>query len=239
MTKKQINEERLYELSNKDKEDTTDKKVTNIILRADANGSIEAIKNLFSKINIDGTSLKIIRSAIGSISESDVKLAKASKALIIGFNVRPTKLVRDLANNIGVKILFQNVVYALKDQIEHILIGSLDPVYEESVIGEASVKKIFKASSVGTIAGCVVISGKIVRNAKARVVRDGIVVYTSIIASLKHLKDDVKEVTEGKECGLTIGGFNDIKDGDSIECFIEQQVDLEKKLGGQSSEKKN
>ena len=239
LIKKQINEERLYELSNKNQEDTSDKKVTNIILRADANGSIEAIKNLFSKINIDGTSLKIIRSAIGSISESDVKLAKASKALIIGFNVRPSKLVRDLANNIGVKILFQNVVYALKDQIEHILIGSLDPVYEENTIGEASVKQIFKASSVGTIAGCVVISGKVVRNAKARVIRDGIVIYTSYIASLKHLKDDVKEVSEGKECGLTIAGFNDIKDGDSIECFIEQQVDLEKKLGGQASEKKN
>lgn len=236
IAQKQIRQDRLFQMqqNNQTAENT---KVTNVILRADVNGSIEAIKNLFEKINIDGTTLKIIRSAIGAISESDVKLAKASNALIIGFNVRPVKSVRDLANNIGIKIIFQNVIYALKDQIEKILIGTLDPVYEEEIIGEAKVQAIFKASSIGTIAGCVVTSGKIVRNSNVRVIRDGIVVYTSIISSLKHLKDDVKEIKEGKECGLTITGFNDIKENDILECFIDKKVDLLAKMSNNNEKK--
>lgn len=236
IAQKQIRQDRLFQMqqNNQTAENT---KVTNVILRADVNGSIEAIKNLFEKINIDGTTLKIIRSAIGAISESDVKLAKASNALIIGFNVRPVKSVRDLANNIGIKIIFQNVIYALKDQIEKILIGTLDPVYEEEIIGEAKVQAIFKASSIGTIAGCVVTSGKIVRNSNVRVIRDGIVVYTSTISSLKHLKDDVKEIKEGKECGLTITGFNDIKENDILECFIDKKVDLLAKMSNNNEKK--
>ena len=236
IAQKQIRQDRLFQMqqNNQTAENT---KVTNVILRADVNGSIEAIKNLFEKINIDGTTLKIIRSAIGAISESDVKLAKASNALIIGFNVRPVKSVRDLANNIGIKIIFQNVIYALKDQIEKILIGTLDPVYEEEIIGEAKVQAIFKASSIGTIAGCVVTSGKIVRNSNVRVIRDGIVVYTSTISSLKHLKDDVKEIKEGKECGLTIAGFNDVKENDILECFIDKKVDLLAKMSNNNEKK--
>ena len=237
IAQKQIRQERLFQMqqSNQNLENT---KVTNVILRADVNGSIEAIKNLFEKINIDGTTLKIVRSAIGAISESDVKLAKASNALIIGFNVRPTKSVRDLANNIGIKIIFQNVIYALKDQIEKILIGTLDPVYEEEIVGEAKVQATFKASSIGTIAGCIVTSGKVVRNNNVRVIRDGIVIYTSTISSLKHLKEDVKEIKEGKECGLTIAGFNDIKENDILECFIDKKVDLLNRIIGSDREKK-
>lgn len=236
IAQKQIRQDRLFQMQ-QNNQTTKDTKVTNVILRADVNGSIEAIKNLFEKINIDGTTLKIIRSAIGAISESDVKLAKASNALIIGFNVRPVKSVRDLANNIGIKIIFQNVIYALKDQMEKILIGTLDPVYEEEIIGEAKVQAIFKASSIGTIAGCVVTSGKIVRNSNVRVIRDGIVVYTSTISSLKHLKDDVKEIKEGKECGLTITGFNDIKENDILECFIDKKVDLLAKMSNNNEKK--
>lgn len=236
IAQKQIRQDRLFQMQ-QNNQTTKDTKVTNVILRADVNGSIEAIKNLFEKINIDGTTLKIIRSAIGAISESDVKLAKASNALIIGFNVRPVKSVRDLANNIGIKIIFQNVIYALKDQMEKILIGTLDPVYEEEIIGEAKVQAIFKASSIGTIAGCVVTNGKIVRNSNVRVIRDGIVVYTSTISSLKHLKDDVKEIKEGKECGLTITGFNDIKENDILECFIDKKVDLLAKMSNNNEKK--
>ncbi|MBQ5492611.1 MAG: translation initiation factor IF-2 [Mycoplasmataceae bacterium] len=236
IAQKQIRQDRLFQMQ-QNNQTTKDTKVTNVILRADVNGSIEAIKNLFEKINIDGTTLKIIRSAIGAISESDVKLAKASNALIIGFNVRPVKSVRDLANNIGIKIIFQNVIYALKDQMEKILIGTLDPVYEEEIVGEAKVQAIFKASSIGTIAGCVVTSGKIVRNSNVRVIRDGIVVYTSTISSLKHLKDDVKEIKEGKECGLTITGFNDIKENDILECFIDKKVDLLAKMSNNNEKK--
>ncbi|MBR4486396.1 translation initiation factor IF-2, partial [bacterium] len=237
IAQKQIRQERLFQMqqSNQNLENT---KVTNVILRADVNGSIEAIKNLFEKINIDGTTLKMVRSAIGAISESDVKLAKASNALIIGFNVRPTKSVRDLANNIGIKIIFQNVIYSLKDQIEKILIGTLDPVYEEEIVGEAKVQAIFKASSIGTIAGCIVTNGKVVRNNNVRVIRDGIVIYTSTISSLKHLKEDVKEIKEGKECGLTIAGFNDIKENDILECFIDKKVDLLNRISGNDREKK-
>ena len=236
IAQKQIRQDRLFQMQ-QNNQTAKNTKVTNVILRADVNGSIEAIKNLFEKINIDGTTLKIIRSAIGAISESDVKLAKASNALIIGFNVRPVKSVRDLANNIGIKIIFQNVIYALKDQMEKILIGTLDPVYEEEIIGEAKVQAIFKASSIGTIAGCVVTSGKIVRNSNVRVIRDGIVVYTSTISSLKHLKDDVKEIKEGKECGLTITGFNDIKENDILECFIDKKVDLLAKMSNNNEKK--
>ncbi len=236
IAQKQIREDRLFSMQQSKL--TNDLKITNVILRADVNGSIEAIKNLFDKINVDGTTVKIIRSAIGAISESDVKLAKASNALIIGFNVRPTKNVRDLSNNIGVKIIFQNIIYALKDQVEKILIGTLDPVYEEETIGEAKVRAIFKASNIGTIAGCLVTDGKLVRNAHVRVLRDGIVIYTSTISSLKHLKDDVKEIVEGKECGLTIAGFNDIKENDILECFVNKQVDLLAKMGSDSNEKK-
>lgn len=237
IAQKQIREDRLFQIQQKNaKSDSS--KITNIILRADVNGSIEAIKNLLDKIEIDGAHLNIIRSAIGAISESDIKLAKASNAVVIGFNVRPAKNVRDLANSIGINILFQNVIYALKKQLERILIGSLDPIYEEEIIGEAKVQQIFKSSNVGTIAGCLVTSGKIVRNSNVRVLRDGVVIYTSTISSLKHLKDDVKEIKEGKECGLTIYGFNDVKDGDVLECFINKEIDQLAKFDGESNEKK-
>lgn len=237
IAQKQIREERLFQIQQKNT-NLENSKITNIILRADVNGSIEAIKNLFEKIDIDGAKLHIIRSAIGAISESDIKLAKASNAIVIGFNVRPAKNVRDLANNIGIKILFQNVIYALKNQLEKILIGSLDPIYEEEIIGEAKVQQIFKSSSIGTIAGCLVVNGKIIRNSSIRVIRDGVVIYTSSISSLKHIKDDVKEVKEGKECGLTINGFNDIKEGDILECFMNKEIDQLAKFNGDANEKK-
>ncbi|RCT49432.1 translation initiation factor IF-2 [Ureaplasma parvum] len=192
----------------------------NLIIKADVQGSLEALKGIFNSINIEGVTTTLVRSAIGTISESDVRLAQTSDAIIIGFNVRANRIIKDLADSVGVQIMNYDIIYKFKEDLEAWMKGTLDPIIVEEVIGEAKVLKLFKHSQVGTICGCRVINGKIKRNALVRVLRDGIVIYNSKIATLQHNKDSVNEVIADKECGLTIANFNDIKENDIIEVYV-------------------
>ena len=194
-------------------------KEINVIIKADVNGSSEAVKNSLQKIEVDGVKINIIRSSVGGITESDIVLAKASSAIIIGFNVRPSKMIADKAKEEGVEIRFYNIIYKAVEEMEAAMRGMLDPEFEEKILGEATIKQIFKFSKVGNIAGCSVSDGVIKRDASARVLRDGVVIYDGKIGSLQHEKDSVKEVKKGYECGITIEGFNDIKVGDTIEAY--------------------
>ena len=194
-------------------------KEINVIIKADVNGSSEAVKNSLQKIEVDGVKINVIRSSASGITESDIVLAKASNALIIGFNVRPSKIIADKAKEEGVEIRFYNIIYKVVEEMEAAMKGMLDPEFEEKILGEAMIKQIFKFSKVGNIAGCSVSDGIIKRDSEARVIRDGVVVYDGKIGSLQHEKDSVKEVKKGYECGITIEGFNDIKVGDVIECY--------------------
>ena len=197
---------------------TGDKKL-NVILKTDVNGSLEAIKNLLAKFDIPGVKLTLLRSAVGTISESDVELAKASHGIIIGFNVKPTKNVKDLALNQQVHIYFYDIIYRLSEEIEKLMKGKLDPVYVEEDTGEATIKQIWKHSKIGTIIGCLVDNGEISRNDSVRVLRDGVVIAKTEIASLRHVKEDVTKMSAGKECGITLKNFNDLKVGDIIQCY--------------------
>ncbi|EDT49289.1 translation initiation factor IF-2 [Ureaplasma urealyticum] len=192
----------------------------NLIIKADVQGSLEALKGIFNSINIEGVTTTLVRSAIGTISESDVRLAQTSDAIIIGFNVRANRIIKDLADSVGVQIMNYDIIYKFKEDLEAWMKGTLDPIIVEEVIGEAKVLKLFKHSQVGTICGCRVINGKIKRNALVRVLRDGIVIYNSKIATLQHNKDSVNEVIADKECGLTIANFNDVKENDIIEVYV-------------------
>ncbi len=194
-------------------------KEINVIIKADVNGSSEAVKNSLQKIEVDGVKINVIRSSASGITESDIVLAKASNALIIGFNVRPSKIIADKAKEEGVEIRFYNIIYKVVEEMEAAMKGMLDPEFEEKILGEAMIKQIFKFSKIGNIAGCSVSDGIIKRDSEARVIRDGVVVYDGKIGSLQHEKDSVKEVKKGYECGITIEGFNDIKVGDVIECY--------------------
>lgn len=202
---KQIQEGKVKELS--------------IIVKADVQGSVEAVKQSFEKLSNDTVKVRIIHGAVGAITETDVILASASNAIIIGFNVRPDNNASALAEKENVDIKTYRVIYNAIDDIKAAMVGMLDPEFKEEVIGNAEIRHIYKISSVGTVAGCYVTSGKIVRNGSVRVVRDGIVVLEGQLASLKRFKDDAKEVAKGFECGLTIENFNDIKEGDVIEAF--------------------
>ncbi|GAB6162641.1 hypothetical protein JCM12298_18000 [Desulfothermus naphthae] len=193
----------------------------NLIIKTDVQGSFEAINEALGKLSTDEVSVKIIHGAPGAINENDVRLASASNAIIIGFNVRPTAKVKEFAEKEGVEIRFYSVIYDLVNDIKEALSGLLAPIKKEVYLGQAEVKETFNIPKVGTVAGCVVIDGKVQRNAPIRVIRDGVVVYTGKIASLKRFKDDVKEVTKGFECGIGIDKFNDIKIGDIIEAFEE------------------
>ncbi|MBN2268150.1 MAG: translation initiation factor IF-2 [Acholeplasmataceae bacterium] len=207
-----------------DLEQTT--KELNIIIKGDVQGSIEALKNLLEKIDIEGFHVNVVRSTVGAITESDVTLANASSAVIIGFNVRPTSAVKHFADENGVEIRLYNIIYRVAEDIEAALKGMLEPTFEEVVTGEAEVRDIFKVSKIGTIAGCYVTNGVIKRDALVRVLRDGIVVYEGKLASLKRFKDDAKEVRTGFECGLSIENFNDIKPGDIIEASQLKEVEV-------------
>lgn len=199
-------------------------KQLNVVIKADVQGSVEALKGSLEKIDIDGVNVKIIHTGVGAITESDVILASASNAVIIGFNVRPQPNAKERANAENVDIRLHRVIYNVIDEIEAALKGMLDPEYEEKVIGQAEVRQIFKGSKVGTIAGSYVTEGKISREAGVRVIRDGVVIYEGEIDALKRFKDDVKDVAQGYECGITIKNFNDIKEGDVIEAFVMEVV---------------
>ncbi len=194
-------------------------KEINIILKADVKGSEEAVKNSLLKLDVEGIKINVIRSGIGNISESDISLAEASDAIIIGFNIRPDHKTSEIAKDKGIDIRLYDIIYKVVEEMEAALKGKLEPVYEEQVLGTAEVRKIFKFSKVGTIAGSYVTSGTVKRSAKARIIRDGVVVNDSTIASLAREKDQVKEVKQGLECGITIENFNDIKEKDVIEAY--------------------
>lgn len=198
-----------------------------LIIKSDVQGSAEAVKSSLEKIDVESIRINVIRSTAGAISESDIMLASASNAIIIGFNVRPDATIRKKALEEGVDIRLHNIIYKVVEQMEAAMKGMLEPVFEEIILGQASVRQIFKVSRVGTIAGCMVTDGKLVRNCEVRLIRSGVVVYTGRLNSLKRFQNDAKEVTAGYDCGLTIEHFNDIKEGDIIEAFGEVEVDRE------------
>lgn len=199
-------------------------KELNLIVKADVQGSVEALVAALQKIDVEGVRVKIIHAAVGAITESDISLATASNAIVIGFNVRPDANAKRAAESEKVDIRLHRIIYNVIEEIEAAMKGMLDPEYEEKVIGQAEVRQTFKVSKVGTIAGCYVTDGKITRDSKVRLIRQGIVVYEGEIDSLKRYKDDVREVAQGYECGLTIKNFNDIKEGDVIEAYVMQEV---------------
>ena len=196
----------------------------NIIVKADVQGSAEAIKQSLEKLSNEEVRVKVIHSAVGAISESDVMLAATSGAIIVGFNVRPDNAARDNAARSNVDIRMYRVIYDCINEIEAAMKGMLAPKYREAVIGHAEVRQVYKVSHVGTVCGCYVQDGKIQRNCSVRVVRDGIVVHEGQLASLRRFKDDVKEVASGYECGMSVEKFNDIKEGDIIEAFVMEEV---------------
>ncbi|MFB5266614.1 translation initiation factor IF-2 [Paenibacillus enshidis] len=197
----------------------------NVIIKGDVQGSVEALKGSLNKIEVEGVRVKIIHSSVGAINESDIILAAASNAIVIGFNVRPDNQAKATADSEKVDIRLHRVIYNVIEEIEQAMKGMLDPIYKENIIGHAEVRNIFKVSKVGTIAGCMVTSGKISRNAEARLIRDGIVIFEGKIDSLKRFKDDAKEVAQGYECGITLDGYNDVKENDVIEAFVMETVE--------------
>lgn len=203
-------------------------KELNIILKGDVDGSVEALSDSFSKLSTEEIQINIIHKGVGAITETDVMLASASDAIIIGFNVRPAGNARQLADKEEIDIRYYSIIYAAIDDLKDAMEGMLAPEMKEEILGTAEVRELFKISKVGTIAGCMVTDGKIVRNAKIRIIRDGVVVHTGELVALKRFKDDVKEVTKGYDCGIQIKGYNDIEGNDIIEAFHE--VAIKKKL---------
>lgn len=204
-----------------------DMKKVDVIIKADVQGSVEALRNSLEKIDVEGVRVNIIHAAAGAITETDVTLASASHAIIIGFNVRPTNQAKIQADEENVDIRLHNVIYNAIDEIESAMKGLLEPVYKEKITGNLTVRQTYKVSKLGTIAGCIVDSGLIQRESGVRLIRDGIVIYDGKLASLKRFKDDVKEVKQGFECGLMIENYNDIKVDDQIETYIMQEVPVE------------
>lgn len=202
-----------------------DAKELNLIVKADLQGSAEALKQSLEKIKVDDFKVNVIRCSVGAITDTDIILASASNAIVLGFNVRPTVAVRQTAAEKGVEIRLYSIIYKLLEDIEAALKGMLEPEYEEVIIGQAEVRNTFKISKVGTVAGCYVTDGVIQSNSLVRIIRDGIVVYEGKMASLKRFKDDAKEVKYGYECGITIENFNDIKEGDIIEASVMKEIE--------------
>ena len=194
-------------------------KEINVVLKCDVRGSEEAVKNSLEKINVEGVKIKVIRSGIGTITESDIVLANASNAIVIGFNVVPSAITKEVAKRYNVEIRLYQIIYKLVEEMEAAMKGMLDPEYEEKVTGNAEVKKLFKFSKVGTIAGVIVTSGIIKNKSQVRIIRDGVIIYDGVISSLQREKDTVKEVKNGFECGITIENFNDIKEKDVFETY--------------------
>ena len=199
-------------------------KELNLVVKADVQGSVEAVKQSLTKLSNEEVMIKVIHGGVGAINESDVTLASASNAIIIGFNVRPDTMAKSVAEREKVDMRLYRVIYNAIEDIEAAMKGMLDPVYREKVTGHLEVRQIYKASGVGTIAGCYVTDGEIARTSQTRIVRDGIVIYEGMLASLKRFKDDVKEVKAGFECGLVFEKYNDVKEGDQIEAFVMEEV---------------
>jgi translation initiation factor IF-2 len=205
-----------------------DFKELNIILKGDVDGSVEALTDSFLKLSTEEIQVNIIHKGVGAITESDVLLASASDAIIIGFNVRPMGNARQLADKEEIDIRSYSIIYDAINDLKDAMEGMLSPELREEVTGTAEIRETFKISKVGTVAGCMVLNGKIFRNSGVRLIREGVVVYTGVLDSLKRFKDDVKEVSKGYDCGMQIKNYNDINIGDVIEAF--QEVEVKKKL---------
>jgi translation initiation factor IF-2 len=202
-----------------------DMKEINIIIKADVQGSAEALSSSLQKIDVDGVNIKIIHTGVGAIKESDIILASASNAVVIGFNVRPDVNAKKAADSEKVDVRLHRVIYQAIEEVEAAMKGLLDPEYEEKVIGQAEVRETFKVSKIGTIAGSYITDGKVTRDSGVRLIRNGVVQFEGEIAALKRFKDDVREVAKNYECGITIKNFNDIKEGDVIEAFIMEEIE--------------
>ncbi|WP_034760140.1 translation initiation factor IF-2 [Rossellomorea vietnamensis] len=196
----------------------------NLVLKADVQGSVEALAASLMKIEVEGVNIRIIHTGVGAINESDITLASASNAIVIGFNVRPDVNAKRTAEAEGVEIRLHRIIYKVMEEIEQAMQGMLDPEFEEKIIGQAEVRQTFKVSKVGTIAGSYVTEGKISRDSGVRLIRDGIVIFEGELDALKRFKDDAKDVARGYECGITIKNFNDVKEGDVIEAFIMEEI---------------
>lgn len=204
----------------------------NIIIKADVQGSVEALAMSLAKIDVEGVNVRIIHTGVGAINESDITLAVASSAVVIGFNVRPDNNAKQMAATEQVDIRLHSIIYKVIEEIEAAMTGLLDPEFVEKVIGLAEVRQVYKVSKIGTIAGAYVTEGKVSRDGKVRVIRDSVVIYEGEIDTLRRFKDDVKEVQSGYECGMTVENFNDIKEGDVFEVYIMEEV---KKIGGETN----
>ena len=205
-----------------------DFKELNIILKGDVDGSVEALSDQLQRLSTEEISINIIHKGVGQITESDVLLAAASDAIMIGFNVRAGANAKELADREEIEIRTYSVIYAAIDEVKEAMEGMLSPELKEHVLGNVEIRETFKISKVGTIAGCMVLTGKVTRNSKIRLLRDGIVKFDGELESLKRFKDDVKEVTKGYECGLNIKGYNDIEVGDILEVY--EEIAVKKKL---------
>ena len=198
-------------------------KTLNIIVKADVQGSVEAVKQNLEKLSNEEVQVKVIHGGVGAVSESDIMLANASNAIIVGFNVRPDPVAAEIAERDGVDMRMYRIIYDCIEEIEDAMKGMLAPKFREVLLGRIEVRNVFKLSSVGMVAGSYVQNGKVTRNAQIRVVRDGIVIAEDSISSLKRFKDDVKEVASGYECGIGLNKFNDVKEGDIFEAFIMEE----------------
>ncbi|MBR5310130.1 MAG: translation initiation factor IF-2, partial [Oscillospiraceae bacterium] len=192
-------------------------------VKADVQGSVEAVRQSLEKISNEEVRVRVIHGAVGAVNESDVMLAQVSNAIIVGFNVRPETTARDTAEREGVDIRLYRIIYDAIEEIESAMKGMLAPKFRDVDLGRAEIRQVYKISNVGTVAGCYVLEGKIARNANIRVVRDGIIIADDKLSSLKRFKDDVKEVASGYECGMTLTKFNDIKEGDIFEAYIVEE----------------
>ncbi|MFM7730432.1 MAG: translation initiation factor IF-2, partial [Flavobacteriales bacterium] len=201
-----------------------DFKELNLIVKGDVDGSVEALTDSLQKLSTEKIQVRIIHKGVGQISESDVLLASASDAIIVGFQVRPSQTARRIAETEEIQIKLYSVIYKAIEEIKEAMEGMLSARIEEQITGTAEIREVFRITKVGTIAGCMVLDGKITRHSKVRIIRDGIVIYTGDLGSLKRFKDDVKEVAKGYECGLNIDKFNNIEVGDQVEAFEEVEV---------------
>ncbi len=195
-----------------------------VVLRADVQGTLEAFTSSLEQLSTEAVKVRVLNSGTGTITESDVLLAAASEALIIGFNVRPAARIQELAKQEKVDMRFYDVIYHALEDIKQAMVGLLEPEFVEEVIGSAEVRQTFQVSKVGTIAGCYITSGKAERNAKVRLLREGVVLFTGQLSSLKRFKDDVKEVASGYECGLSLHNYNDLQEGDTMEFFVMKEI---------------
>jgi translation initiation factor IF-2 len=198
-----------------------------VILKGDVQGSVEVVADMLAKMSNEKVKIKVLHSGVGAITETDVLLASASEAIIIGFSVRPERKAQELAEQEGVDVRLHSIIYELQDEIKRAMVGLLEPVIKETYLGRAEVRETFRIPKVGTVAGCYVQDGNIKRDSEVRLVRDGVQVFKGKVGSLRRFKEDISEVRHGLECGIAIANYGDIKPGDMIEAFVTERVAAE------------